>query len=141
MKRPEREVILHGFPRRCEGALKKAVLAVLGEKGGRLPAEISLIMVSDSDIKKLNSKYRRVNRITDVISFRLSKKPLCGDIYISKGRSKKQAAAVGNTWEEELCYLVMHGVLHLFDYTDYSPAERKKMFAVQDKLFKGIFKK
>ena len=98
-------------------------------------------MVSDPAIKKLNRRFRKVNRITDVISFRFSKRPLAGDIYISKGRSQKQAAACGNTWNEELCYLVLHGMLHLFDHTDYTPLERGKMFAVQDKIFGRLLKK
>ncbi len=98
--------------------------------------EINVVMVADAEIKKLNRRYRSVNRITDVISFRLSEKPLRGDIYISRNRSKNQAKGVGNTWEAELCYLVLHGALHLLDYTDYKPLERRRMFTVQDRLFK-----
>jgi probable rRNA maturation factor len=128
----------YNFPRKFIPRLKKAAGTALSAVGKGSICEISVAMVSDAGIKKLNRKYRRVNRVTDVISFRLSKDPLCGDIYISSGRSKKQAKGAGNSWEAELCYLVMHGILHLFDYTDYKPSQRKKMFAVQDRLFKLI---
>jgi probable rRNA maturation factor len=103
-----------------------------------LRIEINFILIPDAEIRALNKKYRNVDRVTDVISFRLSKNPLSGDIYIARGRSKKQAAEMKHSWKLELCYLVLHGALHLFDYTDYTPRERKKMFAVQDKLFKQV---
>ena len=83
-------------------------------------------------------RFRKVRRITDIISFKYTDKPLSGDLYISSGRSAKQAKRVGNTWPGELCYLVIHGVLHLLDYTDYKPAEKAKMFKVQDAIFDSL---
>ena len=136
MKRTRTE--FYNFPRKFVPRLKKAAVTALRAVGKAGSCEISVVMVPDAGIKKLNREYRRMNRVTDVISFRLSKDPLCGDIYISSGRSKKQAKDAGNSWEAELCYLVIHGILHLFDYTDYKPSQRKKMFAVQDRLFKMI---
>lgn len=129
------ELEFHHFPAGSPAFLRRAAKAVLKAESGAAAARVCFVMVSDKTIKKLNRRFRGVKRITDVISFRFSKKPLTGDIYISKGRSRKQAAACGNTWKEELCYLVLHGMLHLFDYTDYKPLERRKMFAVQDRLF------
>ena len=102
---------------------------------------VNAVMVSNAEIRKLNRRYRGVDRVTDVISFRLVKAPLLGEIYIARERSKSQAKDAGNTWNEELAYLLIHGILHLFDYTDYKPGERGKMFAVQDRLFKLIRKK
>jgi len=128
----------HHFPEKLLALPKRAAGAALKKAGNNCACDINFVMVPDAAIKKLNRKYRAVNRITDVISFRLSQKPLCGDIYISKGRSAKQAKTAGNTWEEELAYLVIHGMLHLFDYTDYKPAQRAKMFRVQDGIFKRI---
>jgi probable rRNA maturation factor len=132
------KVNIFKFPVKSASAVKKAVFAALKSCAGSGNGDINLIMVSDGDIRKLNKKYRRVDRVTDVISFRLAEKPLSGDIYISRGRSAKQAKEAGNTWTEELCYLALHGTLHLFDYTDYTPRERKKMFSVQDRLFKKV---
>ncbi len=102
---------------------------------GREAAEITFVMVSDREIKKLNRSYRKVNRITDIISFLNSPEPFQGDIFIARERSRRQAAGQGHPWTHELAYLVIHGVLHLYGYTDYTPVERAKMFGVQDKVF------
>jgi probable rRNA maturation factor len=94
--------------------------------------EINVILLADAKIKILNRRFRRVNRKTDVISFRYSQSPLEGDIFLSKGVSKKQAKLEGHPWADELAYLTIHGILHLFGYTDYTPCNRKKMFKIQD---------
>jgi len=160
------------FHKNKTALLKKAAIASLkSEKIKKY--EINFIMVSDAEIKKLNIKYRRVRRITDVISFLVSKdytpslRPpsrnlavkdkiadqvrndktgrlgmsdfFIGDVYISKGRSQKNAVSFGNSWDKELAYLVIHGVLHLCGYTDYDVKNKTKMFAKQDKIFQCLF--
>ena len=102
-------------------------------------SEINIVLVSDKEIKKLNRKFRNVNRITDVISFKFGSKPLTGDIYIAAKRSKWQALDAGHGWDRELAYLVIHGILHLLGYTDYTPKERRRMFKKQDKIFQCLF--
>ena len=137
MKNPKRrKPAFHGFPKGCASQLARAAEAALGGKDAVTPGEINIVMVSDARIRALNRQYRGTDRITDVLTFKFPGKPLCGDIYISSGRSRKQSKEAGNTWFQELCYLVLHGVLHLLDYTDYRPAERKIMFAIQDRIFK-----
>ena len=106
------EVLFHGFPEKAAKLLKRSAAAVLNAEHGDKKCEISVALVSDAEIKKLNKKYLGRDRITDVISFRLTEKPLCGDIYIARGRSKKQAKEAGSAWEAELCYLTLHGLLH-----------------------------
>jgi probable rRNA maturation factor len=133
------EILFHNFPAGSVPLLKNAATTVLKAKAvNQSGCKINYILISNVEIRALNKKYRNVDRVTDVISFRLSKKPLCGDIYISRGRSKEQAEDVKHSWKSELCYLVLHGTLHLFDYTDYTPREKAKMFAVQDRLFKDL---
>jgi probable rRNA maturation factor len=130
------QVLFFNFPKNAVPPLKKAAQIVLkANSGGQKGDTLNFVLISDAEIRTLNKKYRNVDRVTDVISFRLSQKPLCGDIYIARGRSKKQAAEMKHSWKSELCYLALHGALHLFDYTDYTPSDKKKMFAVQDKLF------
>lgn len=102
-------------------------------------SEINVVLVSDKEIKRLNKKFRNVNRITDVISFKFGSSPLAGDIYIARQRSKKQAKQAGHSWEKELAYLVIHGTLHLLDYEDYSARGRREMFSKQDKIFQCLF--
>ncbi|MCA6080393.1 MAG: rRNA maturation RNase YbeY [Endomicrobium sp.] len=126
------------FPKQYETLLKKAAVTVLeSEKVEKY--QINFIMVDDKEIKKLNTKYRKVRRITDVISFLVVPELFMGDVYISKNRSQKQAKEYANAWQQELAYLVIHGALHLCGYTDYDAVSRAKMFAKQDKIFKCLF--
>lgn len=128
------------FPKKDVPVLERAAeMTLISEKIKKY--EINFIMVSDEEIKKLNIKYRKVRRITDVISFLVVPEMFIGDIYISEGRSKKQAKRYGNTWQQELAYLVIHGTLHLCGYTDYDPENKTKMFKEQDKIFKSLFAK
>jgi probable rRNA maturation factor len=131
---------LYQFPKEHVALLARAARAtLLYEKKAALPGEVNFILISDTAIRAMNRKYRKVHRITDVISFRFTEKPLTGDIYISVGRSRKQAKRVGHSWEKELTYLVIHGVLHLLGYTDYTPDARAAMFRQQDAIFSCLF--
>ncbi|MDR2066491.1 MAG: rRNA maturation RNase YbeY [Endomicrobium sp.] len=128
----------YNFPKQYVEVLKRAaILTLKSEKKKKY--QINFIMVSDEDIKKLNTKYRKVKRITDVISFLVSLEKFMGDIYISKNRTQKQAKKYNNAWQEELAYLAIHGVLHLCGYTDYDVENKVKMFSKQDKIFKCLF--
>ncbi len=131
-------VEFHHFPPIVLPAMTQAAQAALKRERVKSVGDINVIMVNDPEIKKLNIRFRKVRRITDIISFKYADKPLSGDLYISAGRSQKQAKRVGNTWQQELCYLVIHGVLHLREYTDYTPAEKAKMFTVQDSIFASL---
>jgi probable rRNA maturation factor len=122
------------FPRYCLPLLEQAALFVLKSEKTKC-YQINFIMVSDKEIKRLNTKYRGVRRITDVISFLIVPDFFIGDVYISKVRTQKQAKKYGNTWAQELAYIVIHGVLHLCGYTDYDDANKRKMFTKQDKIF------
>jgi probable rRNA maturation factor len=126
------------FPKECVKTLKQAAeLALKSEKKRKY--QINFIMVSDEEIKKLNIKYRKAKRITDIISFLIIPRFFVGDIYISKKRTQKQAKKYGNSWQQELAYLVIHGVLHLCGYTDYDVENKSKMFAKQDEIFQCLF--
>jgi probable rRNA maturation factor len=128
----------YNFPKQYIEVLKRAaILTLKSEK--KKEYRINFIMVSDDDIKKLNTKYRKVKYITDIISFLVSLEKFMGDIYISKNRTQKQAKKYNNTWQEELAYLAIHGVLHLCGYADYDVENKVKMFTKQDKIFKCLF--
>jgi len=134
----QRELIFTGFDKKIIPLMKKtAEFALKFEKISQY--SISFTQISDIDIKKMNRKYRKVNRITDVISFLVDKNLFMGDIYISDKRPERNAKKYGLTYEKELCYLVIHSILHLEGYTDYTPENKKKMFSKQDKIFKCIF--
>ena len=134
----QKELNFNGFNKNIVPLMKKTAEFVL--KSEKIKNyNISFTQISDIAIKKMNRKYRKVNRITDVISFLVDKVSFMGDIYISNIRPKKNAKKFGLTYQQEICYLVIHSILHLEGYTDYTPENKKKMFAKQDKFFKCLF--
>lgn len=134
----QKELIFTGFDKKIVPLMKKTAKFTLEYEKVK-NYNISFTMINDIDIKKMNRKYRKVNRITDVISFLVDKKFFMGDIYISDNRPKRNAKKFGFSYEQELCYLVIHSILHLEGYTDYTPENKKEMFFKQDKIFKCIF--
>ena len=61
---------------------------------------------------------------------------ILGDVVISAETAKREASAVGGEAEEEILFLLIHGILHLVGYDhEGSPGERKKMEAKERELF------
>ncbi|MCL2389240.1 MAG: rRNA maturation RNase YbeY [Elusimicrobia bacterium] len=131
------QTLFAGFPEKYLPTLKKAARLVYKNQNIK-KGEVTFIMVSDVEIKKINTKYLKHRRITDIITFVISQELFIGDVYIASGQSQKQANFYGNSWEAELAYLTLHGALHLCGYTDYDNASKAKMFKLQDKLFKEL---
>ena len=134
----QKELIFTGFNKKFIPLMKKtAEFTLKYEKIKNY--NISFTQISDIEIKKMNRKFRKVNRITDVISFLVDEKLFLGDIYISDNRPQKNAKKYGFTYQQELCYLVIHSILHLEGYTDYDVKNKTLMFSKQDKIFKCLF--
>ena len=95
----------------------ESILASLGES----QAELSLELVGDRRMRRLNRTYRKKDRPTDVLAFpmRESHNPcpmLLGDVVISVPTARRQATASGRSLGDELAALLVHGVLHLCGY-------------------------
>lgn len=105
------------------------MLAAVGE--GR--SELSLDLVGDGRMRRLNSQYRKKDRTTDVLAFamRESASPvsaLLGDVVISVPTAQRQAKEGGRSLSEELAWLLVHGVLHLCGYDhERSETEARRM--------------
>lgn len=112
-------------------------------EGDDLSAEI--YCVSEEEIRALNARERGVDRVTDVLSFpsmdgvkgvpiRKKERVDCvdpetdtvflGSIVICEKRAREQAAEYGHTFERELWYLAVHGLLHCLGY-DHETEEQK----------------
>ena len=80
---------------------------------------IELIITNNDEIKKLNQKYRNIDKSTDVLSFPLDNEfehmPL-GTIIISSDFVKEKAKQFKHSFQDELALLFIHGLLHLLDY-------------------------
>ncbi len=84
-------------------------------------SELSVELVGDSRMRRLNREYRKKDRPTDVLAFpmRESDNPcptLLGDVVISVPTALRQAREAGRSVDEELATLLVHGVLHLCGY-------------------------
>ena len=109
--------------------------------------ELSILLVNDKKIRKLNSKYRKIDEVTDVLSFPQTTqgKPdsvLLGDVVVSIDTAWNQAKKRGISFEEEMVLLIIHGTLHLLGYDhERSIKEAKIMKKMTISLFKIIFPK
>lgn len=109
--------------------LRRAIRAVL-EGEGINAAEISLAIVSDGEIARLNKTYLNHEGPTDVITFPLSRpgaSPLEGEIVVSIETAVREAGRRGLHPDRELCLYVVHGMLHLCGYDDLDPKARRRM--------------
>ena len=102
--------------------------------------EVSLVLVDNARIRRLNRKYRREARSTDVLSFSLGKPDgnQIAEIFISVEQARLQAKEMGHSLKQELSILFIHGLLHILGYNDRVKEDKIKMFKEQDKIFKSI---
>ena len=108
---------------------------------------VSVSIVDNRYIHKINKKYRHIDRPTDVISFAFldsennydkvlfSPGPVVlGDIYISLEKAKEQAEEYGHSLHRELSFLFVHGLLHLLGYDHMNEEDEKEMFQLQEEI-------
>ena len=89
--------------------------------------KVSVVFCSDHSIRRLNARYRNIDRVTDVLSFTIDDPDLLGEIYISLPRARVQARLFHTSCEEELLKLFVHGLFHLLGYDHETRRGRLKM--------------
>ncbi|MFQ5541209.1 MAG: rRNA maturation RNase YbeY [Candidatus Binatia bacterium] len=107
-------------------------------------AELSLAIVGNREIQKLNSRYRNRDEPTDVLSFPSegylpTGEKLLGDVIISVEQAKKQAREGMKKLEEELETLLIHGILHLLGYEhEGSVKEARRMRRMEEGVLRRL---
>ena len=102
--------------------------------------EFNIIFVSKEEIQKINREYRKIDKVTDVISFALCddkdiiQTDELGDIFICVDRAIEQAGEYGHSVTREMAFLAVHGYLHLCGYDHMTPEDEKIMFEKQDEI-------
>ena len=72
------------------------------------------LITSDEALRKWNRQFRKEDYPTDVLSFpNAHAGESAGELAISFDRAKAQAAEFGHAPEQEICILMLHGLLHL----------------------------
>ena len=118
---------------------------------------VSINFVSDEEIQRLNREFRNIDKVTDVLSFpNLNKTPneklkkfrkladfdtnllFLGDIVISKKIAKKQAREYEHSLKREVCFLALHGFLHLLGFDHIKKEDEKIMTKLQSKILSEV---
>jgi probable rRNA maturation factor len=114
----------------CGARLRQAVRAALAGTSVR-KAQISLAVVNDRTIARLNRQFLSHEGPTDVLSFLLEQRPgwLEGEVVVSAETARREAPHYGWQPQDELLLYVVHGALHLAGHDDRSAAGRARMQA------------
>jgi rRNA maturation RNase YbeY len=118
----------------------QSVLALLGQA----EAELSLVLVGNTEMKRLNARYRGKNYPTDVLSFPIHdgadrENRLLGDVVISVEKAHEQAKEQGRTRNEEIVTLLIHGVVHLLGYDhERSTKDARVMKRLEIKIYRQL---
>lgn len=102
-----------------EDFLKRIAGKVLKEE--KTEMDLSVALVGQGRIKELNKRYRKKNRVTDVLSFLYGDS---GEIVICLSEVRKNAKKYGLSFEKELAKILIHGILHLLGY-DHEKTEKE----------------
>lgn len=119
-------------------------------------ADVFVSIVDEGEIQQLNSESRGIDRPTDVLSFPYidfeqgqslaqaaatahmlnpeTGRLMLGDIVICLDIAKRQADEYGHGLRRELCFLLLHGLLHLLGFDHENDADAERMFGEQDRI-------
>ena len=135
----------------------KQALEFLGQPTKKL--EMSLSIVTAEEIRALNAEYRKVDAVTDVLSFPtadLHKQIVddsnfatdcinpdtqrfnLGDVIICVDKAFQQAQEYGHSLKRELCFLFLHGLLHLLGYDHETPEDEAEMTELQKSILDKV---
>ncbi|MHB8154737.1 MAG: rRNA maturation RNase YbeY [Candidatus Omnitrophota bacterium] len=113
------------------GKIKKLILKVLKGEQVKESGWINICFVDNTQIKKFNTKFLKINGSTDVLAFNLSDKKeknvILADIMVSAQEALKQARTYKTTLDYELSLYVVHGLLHILGFDDHTKREIKLM--------------
>lgn len=116
-------------------------------------ASVEVLFVDEERIRRINSETRNIDSATDVLSFPLideikpfvkknypyeysseSKSVEIGSIVICVGRAEEQAKEFGHSFERELTYLFVHGLLHILGYDHINEDDKKVMRQKEEEI-------
>ncbi|MCK7613326.1 rRNA maturation RNase YbeY [Roseibium sediminicola] len=106
--------------------------------------EVSLLFTDDASIRKLNAEWREKDKPTNVLSFPGSDPqgdvygPLLGDIVFAQETVAREADEMGIEFSDHLSHLIVHGLLHLFDYDHQENDEAELMESLEKAILASI---
>tara|TARA_B100001027_G_scaffold83093_1_gene56940 strand:- start:176 stop:637 length:462 start_codon:yes stop_codon:yes gene_type:complete len=107
---------------------------------------LTLLLSNNSNIKRLNKKFRKKDNHTDVLSFPLQKKlknlkeVYLGDVIISFNYMNKPKNINNYDFKEKVTKIFIHGFLHLLNFNHIKEKEYQIMFREEQKIFRSVKK-
>jgi probable rRNA maturation factor len=125
--------------------VRRLVRAILADHG-HSESDVSVLFVTDAEIRRLNLEYRKKDRPTDVLSFwsggssvvAEEAETVLGDVVISTDRAAVQARRFRRTFDREILKLTAHGVLHLLGLDHERPGERTEMRRLENRYVRDV---
>ena len=132
---------------------KIIMLAVDYEKLNADTIYVSISAASEAEIQNLNREYRKIDRVTDVLSFPVFtvqeleniksknnnlKQVELGDIIMCLDVVKQHSIEYGTGLNREILYMITHGICHLLGYDHIEDTDKIKMRALEDKILQQI---
>ncbi|MGE5677990.1 MAG: rRNA maturation RNase YbeY [Pseudomonadota bacterium] len=140
-----------------ETLVSQVVGKVLQYEGCEEDYEVSISFVGNEEIRSLNLEYRGIDKATDVLSFPMlefsedeleeeedpeaeyiDEEIALGDIVISMEKVLEQSEEYGHSFNRELAFLLVHGMLHLLGYDHEEEASEGEMFEKQESILKEM---
>lgn len=94
--------------------------------------QLSIVLVNDATIAKLNAQYHNTEGPTDILSFDYGDSQ--GELIVSVDHAVSQAKRYRTSAGCELALYIIHGILHLHGYDDRTAAKRRRMRAAERRL-------
>ncbi|MEK2644992.1 rRNA maturation RNase YbeY [Bdellovibrio sp. BCCA] len=136
----------HAVPRKFVNEWMEDITAELRKrkvlKMAQASRELTLVFLDKKPAQKINFEFRGKDYATDVLSFDSMDPSSFGELVLCPEVLKRQAKEHKLTYQQELGYMLLHGVLHLLGY-DHETNEKdaREMFGLQDAVFEKLLKK
>jgi len=120
------------LPMRKLATSLRTALKVLPKSGTPLPSKVEINWISQKEMSRVHQEFMNDASLTDVITFHH------GEILICPKVALQQAKAHGHSYEQELLFYALHGLLHLLGWNDHSTADRNKMHREQSRIMRVL---
>lgn len=136
----------------------RAVSRTLEEEKVRGPVEVNVMVVDNERMREINLETRKIDQPTDVLSFPMLDYPpnqvfkdtyqdrkfprqflngkslVLGDVVFSLEKAQEQAVEYGHSLRREVCFLVIHSILHLLGYDHIVDEDKRVMRCREEEI-------
>ena len=158
----ENEQSLIDIDEKLINAITETIRYTLEDQGVACEGEVSVLLVDNETIKEINRDTRDIDKETDVLSFpMIDYEPgktykdlylshkfgaeyfdgdalVFGDVVLSMEKAIEQAEEYGHSLKREVCYLVVHSVLHLLGYDHMDEYDKIRMRAEEETILNAL---